>query len=92
MVMKENNGNESSGLPRNSDISVSDELRILTLIESGPKLIEEISSATKIPARECRDKVDLLMDLGLVAVEHDSDLYGHELLKVRRRSRLLVVP
>jgi len=92
MGMKENNENESSDLPRNSNISVSDELRILASIESRPKLIEEISSVTKIPAQECRDKVDLLMDLGLVAVEHDSDLYGHELLKVRRRSRLLVVP
>jgi hypothetical protein len=92
IAMKENNMQETYGFPRSSRVSVQDELRILASIGSGPKLIEEISSATKIPAQECRDKVDLLLDLGLVVVEHDSDLYGHELLKIRRASRLMVRP
>jgi DNA-binding IclR family transcriptional regulator len=90
--MKEYSEDDRSGLLGNSSISIPEELKILALIESGPKFIEEIASASKIPPQECRDKVDLLVDLGLVAVEHDSDLYGHELLKIRRAARLLVVP
>jgi hypothetical protein len=65
----------------------SDGTRILTSVVSGPKLIEEISSDTGIPLGRCRARIDELMDVGLLEVEHDSDLYGHELVRYRRPSR-----
>jgi hypothetical protein len=77
-------------MDRNDDpdlIISSPELKILASTRSRPKMIEEISSETHIPPAECRDRIVGLIDLGLLALEHDSDLYGHELLKVRFVSR-----
>jgi hypothetical protein len=67
----------------------SDELKILASIESEPKLIEKISQDTKIPLKQCHVKIAALVDVGLLVVEHDSDLYGHEVVKVRRVSKKL---
>ena len=66
-----------------------DELKILATIESEAKLIENISRDTQIPLEQCRVKIKGLVDLGLLVVEHDSDLYGHEVVKVRRVSKEL---
>jgi hypothetical protein len=78
--------NDDPDFAKDSRISFP-ELKILASTRSGPKLIEEISSDTNIPPAECRDRIVGLIDLGLLTVEHDSDLYGHELLKVRFVSR-----
>jgi len=69
------------------DTTYSYDKKIISSTTSGPKSIEEISSETKIPAKECQDKITDLVDLGILVIEHDSDRYGHELLKVRRAGR-----
>ncbi len=67
----------------------SDELKILASTEFEPKLIENISQETQIPLEQCRDKIAGLVDLGLLVVEHDSDLYGHEVVRIRHVSKEL---
>lgn len=66
------------------NITFSYEMRILASTSSGPKSIEEILSETKIPADECQAKIADLVDLGVLLIEHDSDRYGHEMLRVTR--------
>jgi len=67
--------------------SSEDELKILASVGAQPKMIETISEDTQIPLERCRDKIADLVELGLLVIEHDSDLYGHEFVKVRRVSR-----
>ena len=69
--------------------ALPDELKILASTESEPKLMENISQDTEIPLERCRVEIAGLVDLGLLVVEHDSDLYGHELVKVRHVSKEL---
>ena len=66
---------------------ISEEVKILASISRRALLIEEISSETDIPLETCRQKVVDLIDLGVMAVEHDSDLYGHEFVRYRLASR-----
>jgi hypothetical protein len=66
-----------------------DELKILGSTETEAKMIETISQDTLIPLEECRNKIDSLVDLGLLVMEHNSDQYGHEVVKVRRVSKEL---
>jgi predicted transcriptional regulator len=66
---------------------ISEEMKILASTSKGPKLMEEISSDTQIPLVTCTQKVADLIDLGVLIIEHDSDLYGHELVKYGRASR-----
>ncbi len=66
---------------------IPEELKVLTSISKGPKLMEEISSDAGVPLEACKQKVLDLIGLGLVVIEHDSDLYGHEFLKYRLPSR-----
>jgi predicted transcriptional regulator len=66
-----------------------DELKILASTELEPKFIENISRDTQIPLERCRTEVAGLVDLGLLVVDHDSDLYGHEVVKIRRVSKEL---
>jgi hypothetical protein len=63
-----------------------EELKILASTKKGPKIIEIISSDTQIPLDECRIKIAGLVELGLLVIDRDSDLYGHEVLKFRRVS------
>ena len=62
---------------------VSDEVKILGSASKRPKSIEEISTETRISLDKCSEKIIDLMDLGLLIIEHDSDLYGHELVRYR---------
>lgn len=65
------------------------ELRILETISTTPKPICEISSETSIAIEECRRVLDDLMDIGLVIERHDSDAYGHEIIRFRRHCRVI---
>ena len=65
---------------RKDVVFVSEEARILAST-STPKLLDEISSETNIPLDICEKKVMELVDLGLLTVQHDSDLYGHEFVR-----------
>ncbi|MDG6907870.1 MAG: hypothetical protein JRN20_19025 [Nitrososphaerota archaeon] len=60
---------------------VWEEVKILASTSSTPKLMDEISLETNIPLDICEKKVMDLVDLGLLTVQHDSDLYGHELVR-----------
>jgi len=63
-----------------------EELRILAFLVSAAKSIEEISRETNVPLQTCYRIIDRLIDVGLIAAEHDSDLYGHETTRFRRHS------
>jgi predicted transcriptional regulator len=80
---------KGTGNNREGTSTSPDELKILASTESDAKLIENISRDTQIPLERCRLKINGLVDLGLLVVEHDSDLYGHEVVKVRRVSKEL---
>ena len=58
---------------------MADELKILASTVSRTKLMEEIVSETGIPSEKCREEVFHLVKAGLLKIDHDSDLYGHEL-------------
>lgn len=62
-------------------------LKILASTASHPKLIEELASDLGTSLVDCRKKVDEMISSGLLVVDHDSDLYGHELLKIRNASK-----
>ena len=65
---------------------LQEELKILAYTQSEPKWIDVISRETQIPLERCRDEIAGLVELGLLVIERDSDLYGHEVVKVRKVS------
>jgi len=67
------------------------ELSILVMVSSSraPKSLNEISREVRMPEEICRLVLDQLTDVGLLAETHDSDAYGHEILRFKRRSRTI---
>lgn len=78
-----NGGRERGNDVRERPESSADELKILASARFEPKMIETIAKDTQIPLQRCRDMIEGLVDLGVLVIEHDSDLYGHEFVKVR---------
>lgn len=86
--------NQSSMAPlsANSTVMRSLDLKVIEVLSSSSvaKSIEEISSEAGTLTQECRRIVDDLIDIGLVSEVHDSDAYGHEIIRFRRRSRAIL--
>ena len=88
--MDEGTGLRAASAPVSSE--TPDELMILACTRSGSKLMEEIISQTGVSPERCRDKVSKLVDAGLLVIEHDSDYYGHELVKFRHPFKKFSIP
>ena len=76
-------------LASETSIELPEDLAILALLSLAPKSINELSSETKVPMEKCHRLVEWLMDIGLIRAQHDSDAYGHEIIRFVRFSRVI---